>query len=152
MTAGIAGLAYAGIPATHRDFNTSITFISAYGAGGEKPQTIDWKSFTKTSQLIVIYMGLKRINWVCSELIKQGRDKFENIAIISNATKKNQSVLISNLLNCSQDLDKSNIESPALLVIGKNVLLSPILKWHISERKNINFLKQKKNYGQVRFI
>ena len=26
-TAGIAGLAYAGIPATHRDFNTSITFI-----------------------------------------------------------------------------------------------------------------------------
>ena len=25
-TAGIAGLAYAGIPATHRDFNTSVTF------------------------------------------------------------------------------------------------------------------------------
>ena len=79
-TAGIAGLAYAGIPATHRGFNTSITFISAYGAGGEKPETIDWKSFCKTSQLVVIYMGLKRLTWVCSELIKRGRNNNEWIS------------------------------------------------------------------------
>ena len=140
-TAGIAGLAYAGIPATHRDFNTSITFISAYGAGGEKPETIDWTSFSKTSQLIVIYMGLERINWVCSELIKRGRNKHENIAIISNATNKNQKTLISTLENCSKDLDKNIIDSPALLVIGKNVLLSPILNWYVEDKENISFLK-----------
>ena len=133
-TAGIAGLAYAGIPATHRDFNTSITFISAYGAGGEKPETINWNSFSKTSQLIVVYMGLERINWVCSELIKQGRDKYENIAIISNATKRNQKVLISNLKDCSINFDKSIIDSPALLVVGKNVLLSPILNWYVKDK------------------
>jgi uroporphyrin-III C-methyltransferase len=151
-TAGIAGLAYAGIPATHRDFNTSITFISAYGAGGEKPETIDWTSFSRTSQLIVIYMGLERIHWVCSELIKRGRDKNENIAIISNATKRNQKVLISNLLNCSKDFDRSSIDSPALLVIGKNVLLSPILNWYINDT-NVDFLKEsKKKYEQRNFI
>ena len=60
------------------DFNTSITFISAYGAGGEKPNTIDWKSFAKTSQLDVVYMGLERIYWVCKELVLQGRDEKEN--------------------------------------------------------------------------
>ena len=152
-TAGIAGLAYAGIPATHRDFNTSITFISAYGAGGEKPETIDWTSFSKTSQLIVIYMGLERINWVCSELIKRGRNKHENIAIISNATNKNQKTLISTLENCSKDLDKNIIDSPALLVIGKNVLLSPILNWYVTNKEDINFLKQnKKKYEQHNFI
>ena len=144
-TAGIAGLAYAGIPATHRDFNTSITFISAYGAGGEKPETINWNSFSKTSQLIVVYMGLERINWVCSELIKQGRDKYENIAIISNATKRNQKVLISNLKDCSINFDKSIIDSPALLVVGKNVLLSPILNWYVKDKENINFFKERKN-------
>ena len=144
-TAGIAGLAYAGIPATHRDFNTSITFISAYGAGGEKPETINWNSFSKTSQLIVVYMGLERINWVCSELIKQGRDKYENIAIISNATKRNQKVLISNLKDCSINFDKSIIDSPALLVVGKNVLLSPILIWYVKDKENINFFKERKN-------
>ena len=152
-TAGIAGLAYAGIPATHRDFNTSITFISAYGAGGEKPETIDWTSFSKTSQLIVIYMGLERINWVCSELIKRGRNKHENIAIISNATNKNQKILISTLENCSKDLDKNIIDSPALLVIGKNVLLSPILNWYVEDKENISFLKHnKKKYEQSNFI
>jgi uroporphyrin-III C-methyltransferase len=152
-TAGIAGLAYAGIPATHRDFNTSITFISAYGAGGEKPETVDWTSFTKTSHLIVIYMGLERISWVCSELIKRGRDKHGNIAIISNATKKNQKILISTLLNCSKNFNKNVIDSPALLVIGKNVLLSPILDWFVSEKENISFLKQnKKKYEQYNFI
>ena len=152
-TAGIAGLAYAGIPATHRDFNTSITFISAYGAGGEKPETIDWTSFSKTSQLIVIYMGLERINWVCSELIKRGRNKHENIAIISNATNKNQKTLISTLENCSKDLDKNIIDSPALLVIGKNVLLSPILNWYVEDKENISFLKHnKKKYEQSNFI
>ena len=152
-TAGIAGLAYAGIPATHRDFNTSITFISAYGAGGEKPETIDWTSFSKTSQLIVIYMGLERINWVCSELIKRGRNKHENIAIISNATNKNQKILISTLENCSKDLDKNIIDSPALLVIGKNVLLSPILNWYVEDKENISFLKHnKKKYEQCNFI
>ena len=152
-TAGIAGLAYAGIPATHRDFNTSITFISAYGAGGEKPETIDWTSFSKTSQLIVIYMGLERINWVCSELIKRGKYKHENIAIISNATNKNQKILISTLENCSKDLDKNIIDSPALLVIGKNVLLSPILNWYVEDKENISFLKHnKKKYEQYNFI
>ena len=152
-TAGIAGLAYAGIPATHRDFNTSITFISAYGAGGEKPETIDWTSFSKTSQLIVIYMGLERINWVCSELIKRGRNKHENIAIISNATNKNQKILISTLENCSKDLDKNIIDSPALLVIGKNVLLSPILNWYVEDKEDISFLKHnKKKYEQYNFI
>ena len=153
VTSGIAGLAYAGIPATHRDFNTSITFITAYGSGGEKPETIDWTSFSKISQLIVIYMGLERINWVCSELIKRGRDRYENIAIISNATKQNQRILISTLSNCLEDFDKNAIDSPALLVIGKNVLLSPILNCHTTDKRNINFLKQnKKNHEQYNFI
>ena len=98
-------------------------------------------------------MGLERINWVCSELIKRGRDKYENIAIISNATRKNQKILISTLENYSKDFDKNIIDSPALLVIGKNVLLSPILNWYVTNKEDINFLKQnKKKYEQHNFI
>ena len=146
-------MAYAGIPATHRDFNTSITFVSAYGAGGEKPDTIDWKSFSKTSQLVVVYMGLQRIKWVCSELISSGRDKNENIAIISNATQINQKILISTLINFSKDIDLEKIGTPALLVIGKNVLLSPILNWYQKEKNKKIFLNsEKKIYEQHRII
>ena len=98
-------------------------------------------------------MGLERINWVCSELIKRGRDKNENIAIISNATKQNQKILISTLLNYSKNFDKNVIDSPALLVVGKNVLLSPILNWYVEDKENISFLKHnKKKYEQYNFI
>lgn len=154
ITAGIGGLAYAGIPATHRDFNTSVTFISAYGAGGEKPETIEWKSFAKTSQLIVIYMGLERIHWVSKELILKGRNKKENIAIISNATRKNQKVIISNLENCSDDLRKETIQSPALFVIGKNVLLSPILNWFKTNEIDYFYKEEllKKKYAKNKSI
>jgi len=145
ITVGIAGLAYAGIPATHRDFNTSITFISAYGAGGERPNTIDWKSFTNTSQLIVVYMGLQRIRWVCKELIIQGRNKKESIAIISNATYENQKIFITTLEYFAKKVYKEDISSPAILVIGQNVVLSPILNW-FKGQKTENF---QINYKQI---
>ena len=39
------------------------------------------------------------------------------------------------------------------LVIGKNVLLSPILNWYSTNKRNISFLKQnKKNHEQYNFI
>ena len=129
ITAGVAGLAYAGIPATHRDFNTSVTFISAYGAGGEKPETIDWKNFTQTSQLIIVYMGLQRIHWVCNELILKGREQNESIAIISNATKTNQKIFIDTLLNCSKKhvlfsasfIEEFGIASATMLRMGLSI-------------------------------
>ena len=154
ITVGIAGLAYAGIPATHRDFNTSITFISAYGAGGERPNTIDWKSFTNTSQLIVVYMGLQRIRWVCKELIIQGRNKKESIAIISNATYENQKIFITTLEYFAKKVHKEDISSPAILVIGQNVVLSPILNWF--KTKEIDYFYEqellKKKHAEYKSI
>ncbi len=78
---------------------------------------------------------------------------FVFIAIISNATKQSQKILISTLSNCLKNFDKNIVESPALLVIGKNVLLSPILNWYSTNKRNISFLKQnKKNHEQYNFI
>src|ERR1700743_1531950 len=41
ITAGIGGLAYAGIPVTHRDTNHAVTFITGHGADG-KLTKLDW--------------------------------------------------------------------------------------------------------------
>ena len=54
-------------------------------------------------------------------------------------------IIISTLLNSSKDINNSEIESPALLVVGKNVLLSPILNWYVKDKENINFFKERKN-------
>ena len=39
ITAGIGGLAYAGIPVTHRDTNHAVTFITGHGVDGKLPSS-----------------------------------------------------------------------------------------------------------------
>ena len=102
-------------------------------------------------------MGLQRIHWVCNELILKGREQNESIAIISNATKTNQKIFIDTLLNCSKKIDKSKIDSPAMLVVGKNVLLSPILNWfQKNDQETAKFFEEnkliEKKYEQYKLI
>ena len=54
ISAGIGGLAYAGIPVTHRDVNQSVTFVTGHDQSGQSPSTLDWQAISKGSQVIVI--------------------------------------------------------------------------------------------------
>jgi uroporphyrin-III C-methyltransferase len=58
ITAGIGGLAYAGIPVTHRDTNHAVTFITGHGADGKLPK-LDWQAVGKGSETLVFYMARK---------------------------------------------------------------------------------------------
>src|ERR1700749_1723708 len=57
VTAGIGGLAYAGIPVTHRDTHNAFTFITGHGADGNLP-VLDWNAVAKGSPTLVAYMAL----------------------------------------------------------------------------------------------
>src|SRR5882724_7115242 len=48
VTAGIGGLAYAGIPVTHRDTNHVVTFLTRHGNDGKLP-TLDWHAIARGS-------------------------------------------------------------------------------------------------------
>src|SRR5207247_3162420 len=84
VTAAIAAPAYAGIPVTHRDFNSSFTFIT----GHEKEQEyreeesrgrqatsgssdIDWSSIAKLP-CVAFYMGVKSLPRICQKMIENG--------------------------------------------------------------------------------
>src|SRR5208282_737617 len=47
VSAGIGGLAYAGIPLTHRDSNSVVTFMTGHNAAGAVPQEIDWPAVAR---------------------------------------------------------------------------------------------------------
>ena len=61
ITAGIGGTAYAGIPLTHRDINSSVTFIAGRGSAGELPERHNWEAIAKGSPVIVMYLSLIHI-------------------------------------------------------------------------------------------
>src|SRR5437773_230126 len=80
--AGIGGLAYAGIPVTHRDINQVVTFITGHGVDGTLP-ALDWDSLASGSSTLVLYMALARADEIAAKLIAAGRSADEPAAIIS---------------------------------------------------------------------
>jgi len=126
VTAGIGGLAYAGIPVTHRDTNHAVTFITGHGANGKLP-ALDWNAIAKGSPTLVFYMALAHAGEIVAKLIEAGRDMHEPAAIVSNATGEGQSVVVTTLGHLGADAKRS--VAPAILVIGENVRLREGLDW-----------------------
>src|SRR5947208_13336900 len=58
ITAGIGGLAYAGIPVTHRDINSAVTFVTGHDSDGTVPSAVDWAALAHGSPEFVAYRGL----------------------------------------------------------------------------------------------
>ncbi|MEX0583406.1 MAG: hypothetical protein WD185_07025, partial [Sneathiella sp.] len=84
----------------------------------------------KGSPVIVIYMGVKHIRSITEGLIRCGRSKTESVAIIFKATTEDQKVVVSTLESAAEDLEKSGLKPPALIVIGDVVKLRPKLDWY----------------------
>jgi len=126
VTAGIGGLAYAGIPATHRETNQAITFLTGYGADGKIPQ-FDWSAIARGAPTLVFYMARKHAGEIASKLIEAGRSRDEPTAIVSNATFTDQATIITRLADLGAVAAAA--ETPAIIVVGENVRLAAGLDW-----------------------
>jgi uroporphyrin-III C-methyltransferase len=132
VTAGIGGLAYAGIPVTHRDVNQAVTFVTGSGVAGKAPD-LDWSAIAKGSPTIVLYMARRHAGEIASKLIAAGRDPNEPAAIISSASLDQQATTITTLAALGQKAAEA--ETPAILVIGENVRLAEGLDWLAAARE-----------------
>jgi len=124
VTAGIGGLAYAGIPLTHRDTNHAVTFLTGHGAGGKLPD-LDWQAIARGSPTLVLYMARQHAGEIAAKLIAAGRDPEEPAAVVANASRENQSVRVTTL----SGLGAAAGDAPAILVIGENVRLRQSMDW-----------------------
>ncbi len=123
ITAGVGGLAYAGIPATHRDVNQSVTFLTGHDQTGLAPSAIDWTGLAKSAQVIVMYMAIKHLGQISQALIEGGRDADEPVAVVSNATLPDMRVLRTTLAQVAADVAAEGIAPPAIVCIGPVVSL-----------------------------
>ncbi|HJW42374.1 MAG TPA: uroporphyrinogen-III C-methyltransferase [Rhizomicrobium sp.] len=126
VTAGIGGLAYAGIPLTHRDTNHAVTFIAGHGADGKLPKH-DWNALAKGSPTLVLFMARKHAGEIAAKLIAAGRDANEPAAVVSDASHSDQAVTITTLAGLGAAAAVST--APAIIAIGENVRLREGLDW-----------------------
>ena len=129
ISAGSGGLAYAGIPVTHRDVNQSVTFVTGHDQSGNTPGSLDWNSISKGSQVIVIYMGMKHIAQIATKLIAAGRSLHEPVAVVTTATTDDQKVLETTLGTIVDDIATAGLEPPAIICVGQSVLMRQVLDW-----------------------
>jgi uroporphyrin-III C-methyltransferase len=128
ITAGIGGLAYAGIPLTHRGINSAVTLVTGHD-GRDAPDTRDWAAIAHGAPVLVLYMGLRHLGEIAGRLIAAGRDPAEPVAIVSKATTKAQRVLTTTLGAAAADVEAHRVETPAMIVIGRIVELGDRLSW-----------------------
>lgn len=126
ITAGIGGLAYAGIPVTSRDTNHGVVFVTGTSASqGMAP--VDWRALANTDLPLVIYMGMSNLAEVRAGLIAGGRRAETPVAIVSNATTKAQRVVTTTLRDAEQHALVHECVSPAIIVVGEIVRLRSVL-------------------------
>ncbi|PID35508.1 MAG: uroporphyrinogen-III C-methyltransferase [Rhodobacterales bacterium] len=128
ITAGIGGLAYAGIPVTHRDVNQAVTFVTGHDQTGG-PTAINWRALAAGSQTLVLYMAMKHIRAITAELLAGGRKAEEPVAVVISASTEAQEVLETTLGACADDVERAGLTPPAIFCIGRNVLLREALDW-----------------------
>jgi siroheme synthase len=129
----MAAAAYAGIPLTHRDYSSSVAFITGHDAAHGKRLAVDWSIAAHAADTLVIFMCAQTITRIAREIIASGRTPATPIAIIRWGTYRHQEVFTGTLEDLVAADESSEggftIEPPAIAVIGDVVRLADKLAW-----------------------
>ncbi|MFO1147318.1 MAG: uroporphyrinogen-III C-methyltransferase [Alsobacter sp.] len=125
VTAGLAGLAYAGIPATTRDTNHGVILATGHCAPGEPG--LDWAAVARTGMPVVLYMAMSHLGEIAARLAQGGLPADTPVAVVTDATTPRQRVLVTTLAEAVADVAREGLGSPAIIAIGSIVRLREAL-------------------------
>ncbi len=118
VTSAISGLAYAGIPITHRGKSRGFHVITGHSQNEESSIPDNLDLLAKLNETLVFLMGFGNLKAIVDGLMENGKDATTPVAIISNATTDKQQEVRGNLENIVEIVSKTNIKAPALIVVG----------------------------------
>jgi uroporphyrin-III C-methyltransferase len=127
ITSGIAAPAYAGIPLTHRDYSSSVTFVTGHEGAGKYRPAVNWQAIAHGSETIVIYMGLHNLVSIVDQLLLAGLNPETPVALVRWGTRPEQEELIGILSTIVQQVEERKFGAPAIAVIGSVVNLHEVL-------------------------
>lgn len=127
ITSSISVPAYAGIPVTHRGLARSFHVFTGHTMENGK-----WHNFENIAKLegtLVFLMGVKNLDLIVSDLIKNGKSSKTPVAIIEKGATRKQRVSVGTLENILEIAEKNKVKSPAITIIGEVVNLREIFSW-----------------------
>ncbi|MBD2810263.1 uroporphyrinogen-III C-methyltransferase [Xenorhabdus sp. Vera] len=127
ISSSIGGLAYAGIPVTHRDYASGFHIVTGHTSQGNEQQ--NWNVLAQLEGTLVILMGMSRLAEICQQLMLHGKSPSTPAAVLMYACHPKQDKVISTLETLAAKVEEKNLHAPALIVIGDVVNLSTALSF-----------------------
>ena len=128
ITAASGCAAYAGIPLTHRDFSHTCVFSTGHLRDGDVD--LNWDALAQPCQTLIFYMGLQRLEHICTQLVAHGLPADTPAALITRGTMPAQKVLVARLDTLAQEVASGDFKAPTLVIVGKVVGLHEKLDWY----------------------
>jgi uroporphyrinogen III methyltransferase/synthase len=119
---GIA--AYTGVPLTHRDHTSAVTFVTGHAVAA-----IDWDKVGH-AETLVIFMGLTTFPDIARELMARGRSPETPAMAVRWATRPDQETLTGTLATLPGLITERGMKPPATIVVGEVVRLRDKLDWY----------------------
>lgn len=116
ITAATGCAAASGIPLTHRQVTSAVTFVTGHGKFGTPD--VDWAALASGKHTLVIYMGVGTAGDCARNLMDHGRAPSTPVAVVENGTCPGQRILTGALAHLGDIVCDENVEGPALLIIG----------------------------------
>ena len=119
VSAALGAASTAGIPLTHRDASSSVSFVTAHkrhDADGD-----DLAARVPREGTVVLYMGLSTLRETARSLVAAGRSPCTPVAVVSHATLPTQREVIADLATIADAVDAAALPAPALVIVGEVV-------------------------------
>lgn len=130
VSSAIAGPAYAGIPVTHRDYNSYLTIFTGHEDISKRSPKLDYAAImANTNGTKIMLMGMARFERVIKALLTHGMQKNTPVALIRWATTGRQQTLCGSLGNIVRQVKDTGFSAPAIAVFGEVVQLRKKLNW-----------------------
>lgn len=133
ISSGLGGLAYAGLPVTHRDTNHTVVFLTGHDESGAVPGAVDWPAVARAAPVVVMFMAIKHLPQIAARLLSAGRGEDEALTIVSHVASPTQSIHETTLGAAGAFAD---LPTPAIVVLGPVSRYRRDLDWYVSEARN----------------
>ncbi|MGD0625338.1 MAG: uroporphyrinogen-III C-methyltransferase [Thermodesulfobacteriota bacterium] len=129
VTSAIGVPAYAGIPLTHRDFTSTVAFITGHEDPTKEESKISWDKISTGVGTLVFLMGVGNLPTIASELMKNGRNPETPVALIRWGTLPEQETTIGTLSTIGGIARSKKIKPPGIILVGEVVGLRDKINW-----------------------
>ncbi|MFA1609751.1 uroporphyrinogen-III C-methyltransferase [Halobellus rubicundus] len=119
ITSAVAGPGTAGIPVTHRDHASSVSFVTGHEDPTKEESAVNWDALAATGGTIVVLMGVGKLPDYTAALREAGMDPETPVALVEKATRPGMRVASGTLETIVDVRDSAGIEPPAITVIGE---------------------------------